>query len=247
MTPILMAMLAAVMLGTSFLSGIFGMAGGMVLMGVLLATLPLPTAMALHALTQLTSNGGRSLLWWRYIVWRPVGGYVLGCLLALVAWSLWLYVPSKAVALLMLGVVPFLTRLVPPRFQPDPGRVLHGLGYGAACMTLMILTGVAGPLLDSFFLAGRMDRRQIVATKGVCQVFGHVGKLVYFGGLIENAASVDPVMIAIAVATTVLGTTLARRVLEAMNDTQYRLWANRIITVVCGYYVAHGTFLLVTA
>ena len=61
------------------------------------------------------------------------------------------------------------------------------------------------------------------------------------------AASVDPVMIAIAVATTVLGTTLARRVLEAMNDTQYRLWANRIITVVCGYYVAHGTFLLVTA
>ena len=33
------------MVATSFLSGIFGMAGGMILIGVLLALLPLPQAM----------------------------------------------------------------------------------------------------------------------------------------------------------------------------------------------------------
>jgi hypothetical protein len=37
--------LAAAVLSTSFLSGIFGMAGGMILMGILFVIMPLPAAM----------------------------------------------------------------------------------------------------------------------------------------------------------------------------------------------------------
>ena len=48
-------------------------------------------------------------------------------------------------------------------------------------MTLLLLTGVAGPLIDQFFLGGKLDRREIVATKAMCQIFGHAAKLVYFG------------------------------------------------------------------
>ena len=49
-TPLLtLVLLCATMVGTSFLSGIFGMAGGLVLVGVLLALMPVPEAMALHA------------------------------------------------------------------------------------------------------------------------------------------------------------------------------------------------------
>ena len=51
---------AAAVLFTSFLSGIFGMAGGMILMGLLLAMLPVATAMLLHGITQLASNGWRA-------------------------------------------------------------------------------------------------------------------------------------------------------------------------------------------
>ena len=55
-TPLLAAGLGAVMVATAFLSGLFGMAGGLILAGVLLAVLPLPAAMALHAVTQIASN-----------------------------------------------------------------------------------------------------------------------------------------------------------------------------------------------
>ena len=51
--------IAVVVLITSFISGILGMAGGMILMGVLLALLPLPAAMVLHAVTQMASNAWR--------------------------------------------------------------------------------------------------------------------------------------------------------------------------------------------
>jgi hypothetical protein len=44
-----------------------------------------------------------------------------------------------------------------------------------------------------------------------------------------------------------IGTTLAAKVLLAMTDQQYRTWANRIITALAGYYVAHGAVLAVRA
>jgi hypothetical protein len=41
-----------------------------------------------------------------------------------------------------------------------------------------------------------------------------------------------------------LGTTLSRRVLEAMSDQQFRRWANHLITTVASYYVLYGGWLL---
>ena len=105
--------LGLVMVFTAFLSGIFGMAGGMVLIGVLLFLLPLPMAMVLHAVTQMASNGWRAILWWRHIQWRMTACYIAGCAIALGLWSLTLYVPDKAVALLMLGLSPFMLRAIP--------------------------------------------------------------------------------------------------------------------------------------
>ena len=165
MSPLVIALLLLTMVATSFLSGIFGMAGGMILIGVLLALLPLPAAMVLHAVTQMASNGWRALLWWRYIRWRPAVAYVGGCIVVLSLWSLVRYVPDKPVALLLLGVTPFLARMSPKSFQPDPESKLQCAAYGVICQTLLLMTGVSGPLLDTFFLGGgKMDRREIVAT-----------------------------------------------------------------------------------
>lgn len=246
MSLALTAIVLATMVGTSFLSGIFGMAGGLILVGVLLAVMPLPAAMMLHGVTQLASNGWRALLWWRHIRWRPVAAYAVGCLVALLAWSTVRYVPETPVALLMLGVTPFMARLMPKNLRANPHSPVQGVVYGIICMTLILLTGVAGPLIDTFFLGGKLDRREIVATKSGCQVFGHAAKLVYFGGVIDQAASVDPVLAVLAIAASMIGTSLAARVLEAMSDVQFRLWANRIITVIASYYVVDGTYLMLS-
>ena len=52
-------------------------------------------------------------------------------------------------------------------------------------------------------------------------------------------------MMAIAVAASMLGTTAARRFLEAMSDAQFRVWAARIIASVSGFYVLQGSYLLI--
>jgi uncharacterized protein len=247
MTPLLMFLLCLLMLATAFLSGLFGMAGGMILIGVLLALLPLPAAMVLHAVTQMASNGWRAVLWRRHIVWAPVFANLVGGLIALGVWSLWRYVPSKALTLILLGLTPFMVRLLPPRLAPNPEKPLHGVLNGVACMTLMLLAGVSGPLFDTFFLGGRLDRRQIVATKAASQIMSHAIKLVYFGGVIEQAAALDPLLAALAVTMSITGTSLAKRFLERMSDAQYRLWAGRIITAIASWFIVQGGWLLVTA
>jgi uncharacterized protein len=246
MTPMMIAALGALMVATAFLSGLFGMAGGMILIGVLLMLMPLPTAMVLHAITQMASNGWRAFLWRAHISWRPVFVYLIGCAIALAVWSLVRYVPDKPVALLLLGVTPFLARLMPSSLKPDPESVWQGALYGSICMGLMLMTGVIGPLLDTYFLGGdKMDRRGIVATKATCQVASHFTKLIYFGGIVSSAVGLDWRVVLIAIAASMLGTTLSRRVLEAMSDQQFRRWANHLITTVASYYVLYAGWLFV--
>ena len=79
-------------------------------------------------------------------------------------------------------------RLLPKSYQPESRKPAQGTIYGVVCMTLILLTGVPGPLVDSFFLGGKLDRREIVATKAMCQIFGHAAKLIYFGALIDQTA-----------------------------------------------------------
>ena len=247
MTPLLISALCLAMVGTSFLSGIFGMAGGMILVGILLVLMPVPEAMMLHGVTQMASNGWRGLLWWRHVRWAPVVAYVTGCALALGVWSFTRYVPSLPVALLLLGLTPFMVRLLPKSFRPNAESLPQGAFYGTICMTLILLTGVAGPLIDTFFLGGKLDRKEIVATKAFCQIFGHAAKLIYFGTLIDQAASVDPIVAVLAIVSSMIGTSLAKQVLEAMTDQQYRKWANGIIVTIAGYYVLHGTYLMIVS
>src|SRR5438105_7754517 len=247
MTSLVIAALGLLMVATAFLSGLFGMAGGLILIGVLLALMPLPTAMVLHAITQMASNGWRALLWRAHIRWRPVFVYLIGCALALALWSITRYVPDKPVALLLLGVTPFMARMMPAGIKPNPDSIWQGTFYGSICMGLMLMTGVSGPLMDTFFLGGQFGRREIVATKATCQVASHFAKLLYFGGIVDQAATLDPAIAGVAIAASMLGTTLARRILEAMSDAQFRTWANRLITTVAGYYILYGGWLLLFA
>ncbi len=244
MTALTLAGLALLMIGTALLSGVFGMAGGLILIGVLLVTFPLPQAMVLHAVTQMASNGWRTALWWRHVVWRNVGVYVAGCLVSVGLWSLTLYVPDKAVALLMLGLSPFVIRAIPETILPRSFGPAQVAATGLVSMMLMLLTGVTGPLLDTMFLRSPLERKQIIATKAACQVFGHGFKLFYFGALIAGAGEIEGWFLGVAVAASVIGTSLGKFLLERLSDRQFRTWSNRLITTLASYYVGYGLVLL---
>ncbi|MBI3504049.1 MAG: sulfite exporter TauE/SafE family protein [Proteobacteria bacterium] len=243
-----LALICAVIVGTSFLSGLFGMAGGMILIGVLLAMLPVPAAMALHAVTQISSNGWRAALWIRHVDYRIAGVYMAGALVILGVWSIWRWIPPLPLTVLLLGLIPFSLHLIPKSFRPDPTRRGDAAIVGAICMMLMLTTGVTGPFLDSFMLGGgKLERRTIVATKSLCQTFGHAAKFLYFGAIVDVTGSVDPLTAAAAIAAATVGTILARRPLERMGDAFYRRWSWRIVYTIAAFYTLNGLRMMVLA
>ncbi|MGZ0189923.1 MAG: hypothetical protein ACKVH0_18290 [Alphaproteobacteria bacterium] len=110
-------------------------------------------------------------------------------------------------------------------------------------MSLMLLTGVSGPLVDAYFLGGTLERREIVATKAIVQVAGHGAKLLYFGGLVATAGALDPKMALAAIAASMLGASLARPVLDRLTETNYRLWANWLLTTIAVLYLCQAAYL----
>ncbi|MGB6104070.1 MAG: sulfite exporter TauE/SafE family protein [Pusillimonas sp.] len=240
----LLAVLALSVLGTSFLSGVFGMAGGMVLMGILIAVLPVSAAMVLHGTAQMTSNGWRALLWRRNTDYRIFGRYVLGLLAAGLLFSFIGLVPDRAVVLIGLGIVPFLAVLVPARYVPQASSRFGAEACGFINTCMQFIAGVSGPLLDVFFVRSHMDRRSVVATKAACQTLSHLAKLIYFAQVMGGETRVEEVAMGVAVVMAIAGTTLSKFVLEKLTDTQFRRWTQGIVMTIGVVYLAQGIYVL---
>jgi len=237
--------LALAVLSTSFMSGIFGMAGGIVLLGILLLMMPLAAAMVLHGATQFTANGWRAFIWRGEIAWRIVAWYAVGALVAAIGFALVQLTPSKPAVLIAVGVVSLGGLWVPSRFAPDITKNAHGFAVGAICTALHLVAGISGPILDVSFVRSDLDRRQTVATKAAVQAIGHLLKVVYFGHVLAGGGSdVAPMAIALSVVLAVCGTQLSRSVLDAISDTQFRRWSRAIIVGVASICLVQGLFLL---
>jgi uncharacterized membrane protein YfcA len=243
----LLAVIAAV-LSTSFLSGIFGMLGGLILLGLLLLVLPVPAAMSLHAVTQMTSNGWRALLWYRLILWSVMPGYIFGSGVAFAIFTWISFQPPTAWVYVGMGIVPMIAVLVPAHVAPDIRRPYASTILGFLVMSIQLLSGVAGVLVDIFFFRTDLDRRQIVATKAFSQLVGHVYRLIYFTLIAthsEVSSDVPLWVFGVSIVTAMAGATLARVVLDRLTNRTFLMWTRGLGVAVGAVYLVHGIYLLV--
>ena len=238
-------------LATAFLSGIFGMAGGIILMGVCIWLFSVSQAMVLQGIIQVASNGSRVIMYFPHIVWWVLPGYLLGCSLSLALFTWIAYVPDRAVVFLMLGLLPFLGVVMRGKYALDvlkPGMPMV-CGFMVAC--IMLTAGVSGPILDSFFLKSAVSRYQVVATKAITMTISHIYKLVYFGFLatIEGPAASDLPwwLFAIAIPLAFAGTAIARKILEYISDVQFFRWSTWVVVSIGLFFLgraAHEFFVV---
>src|SRR5437762_9291053 len=107
LAPLTLGLLGITILATSFISGIFGMAGGMILLGVLLVFMDVVPAMVLFGVIQMASNSWRAALWFRYVDWGVVWRFLVGSTLVFLLMRSMALLPSKATLYLTLGLLPF--------------------------------------------------------------------------------------------------------------------------------------------
>lgn len=235
---------------TATLSGVFGMAGGLVLMGALALVLPVQAAFVTHGILQLVANGWRSILHRRHVRWDIVGWYALASLAAAGGVALLSFTPSKPLLFLLLGLVPFLTWLPQSWINLDAARPPQAFLSGLTVTGLNLTAGVAGPLLDIFFVRTELTRHAIVATKAATQVFAHLAKIVVYGAplLAGKAVGMPPLWVfAVAIPLSMAGTAVGGVILNRMTDVNFKRWTRWIVTAVGVGYLAQAAQLFAQA
>ncbi|GGA68942.1 permease [Nitratireductor aestuarii] len=240
-------MLVPVVLVTSFLSGIFGMAGGLLLLWFLFLVAPASTAIAVHGIIQMVSNGSRAWLSRRYLDLKILAIVSLGLLLAMGCLFAVQYSPNKAIALMVIGLLPLLLWIPASWLTFDASRPSHAFACGLISGALTVMVGSAGPLIDLFFIRTKLDRRVVIATKATIQVVAHFTKVVFY---INAALMLDAMgwtTVALCIPAAFLGAWLGKFVLDRMSDLQFRSWTRMIVTCIGFAYFVQGTSAVLSA
>lgn len=243
MTAASLALIGTTIVVSSFISGVFGMAGGMVLLGVLLVYFDVATAMVLFSIIQLGTNGWRAFHWRDFVLWPIFGWYAAGAVVAFAAMRSIAYVPDKALVYILLGAMPFMVDLLPKSMRPN--IEWRGVPFftGIGTTIIQFMSGVGGLFLDIFFQKSRLDRKTVNATKAVTQTFSHVLRGLYFGSL-AGVGELSATMWAPAIVLAVIGAMAAPYVVERMSDAGFRQWTWWIVYTLSAIYLVRGGVLL---
>jgi len=208
MTPLTIAALGALMVGTRFLSGCSA-GPRLILIGVLLILMPLPTAMVLQ----------RSRRWLQRLARVPVArAYPLATGLGLPdrlragarAWSLMRYVPGQAGGALVARHHAVMARALPSGIRPNPTACCRARST-ARLHGAVLMTGVSGrcstPSSRRTFRAAARHRHRRPARSQATSPAD------FIRGIIDQAATLVPVL-ALVASRLHARHTLSRRVLE---------------------------------
>jgi uncharacterized protein len=221
---------------TALISGVFGMAGGMLFMAVLLALVPVATGMMVHGIVQLSSNGYRAYLWRAHIHWRVLVRYALGTLLAVlvllgVSWR-----PDKQIVQLLIGVVSLWVWIPRRLLDLDAQKRFQAELAGTLVQSVNTLAGVSGPLPDMFFINTDMTRHQIVATKAATQVLAHSVKIWFWGTSTMATLGLGSLppwwLFVLAIPASTVGTTLGALVLDRISDASFKRSMKWLVTTI---------------
>lgn len=212
------------------------MAGGIMLLAVMLLFLDPVVAIPIHALVQLASNSSRTVIHARSVRRDLLFPYAL---LLLPAGALTLPLVQHAPAdALRLGIGFFVLVATwrkswllfganPERIPLRPRFALLGAGAGA----IGPLVGATGPFIAPFFLEIGLTRFQLIGTKAACQALGHFAKILLFGFAGFAFFEYAELMLGMAVSV-VIGTWLGTRLLKHLDDRRFTQLYKFALTVV---------------
>lgn len=226
MTP-LTFLIAAAGFFTAALSGVAGVGGGTILIGVLYALGLAPTvAVPLFAAVQFVSNTSRTVAYLKHVEWRAAGWFLLTGLP-----SPFLIAPFVASAdlnwLRLLLAALILISLLPSRGGAEPiaqrpALLLAGLLNG----TVGMFVGATGLFVGRLFLRPEWKKETVIGTLALCQSLGHLLKVLAYGsvgfGLLEQLDLLLPLALAV-IAGTFAGRWLHRYLSEEKFRTLFKL------------------------
>ena len=227
----LTAAIAAVGFLTAALSGVAGLGGGTILIGVLFALGLTPAvAVPLFASVQFVSNLSRTVAYLRHVEWRAAGWFLLTA-----APTPFLVAPFVAAAnvdvvlLLLAGLI--LVSLAPTRDGAEPiartpALLLAGFLNGSVGM----FVGATGLFVGRLFLRPEWRKETVIGTLALAQTLGHLLRVLGYASagfvISERAELLVPLVVAV-----IAGTFAGRLLHRWLDEARFRNLFKAILVV----------------
>lgn len=221
-SPGFAALLVCASFFTSALTAAVGVGGGLALLAVMGAGLPVSSLIPAHGLVQLGSNAGRALVLRRHLDAGFLRLFLPGAAAgAAIGGALVVALPETLLKLTLAGFV--LALVWGPK--PQAGRGAAGpLGAalgGAATTALTMFLGATGPLVAALIAVRGLRREVVVGTMAAAMTGQHLLKTLVFGVAGFPWAAWAPLLGAM-IASGFLGTLLGRRLLGLIPESRFR-------------------------
>lgn len=206
---------------TAALSGVTGLGGGTILIGVFYALGLAPVeAVPLFAAVQFVSNTSRTVAYVRHVEWRGAGWFALAAIP-----STMLLAPFAAtvdvdiVRLILAGLI--LASLVPTQdgaapLPPKPSFIVAGLLNGS----LGLFVGATGLFVGRLFLRPEWTKETTIATLAFTQMLGHGLRVLAFGAVGYSAFARPALLIPLCLAV-IAGTWTGKRLNARLDPAQF--------------------------
>jgi len=221
--------LAAVSVGTSAVSAVLGLGGGLILQVVLSLFLPFRDLIPVHGVIQLGSNFFRGMVLWRFLKWPLLMECFFGSLLGGVfARTFLIRISEVHFGFFMGGFILFILWVPFPKMKIElPGKffILFVVNTFLSC-----LVGATGPFVAPFFLRENLKKEEIVANEAIAQGVTHLVKVVVFLSAsfeIKNYSAFLLVMIGAGF----LGTLIGKRFLHSLPEHFFRILFRGVVSV----------------
>lgn len=226
---------------TSAITAAFGVGGGIVMLLLMSLFMPVSALIPVHGVVQLGSNAGRAFHMRSAAVPRMMVPFAIGGILgALAGGSVVTDLPDTVLKTVLAAFIILLTWVKLPPLPSAGSPLVFGIG-GAISTALSMFVGATGPLVAALMGKAFETRHQVVANSAVGMMIQHVLKVAVFGFLGFSLAPWLPLTFAM-IGSGFAGTILGARLLDRMDDGQFRFWFRIGVTIMAAELLRRALF-----
>ena len=199
---------------TSFVAGVVGLGGGLMLIAILPSFLPIQALIPIHGFTQMFSNVSRAYFGYKHIQFEVVPKFLIGSILGVSLIALILDMISIEYIPLFIGSY-ILLSLWSKSFNEKIKKYENYYLIGFLQSGLSVIVGATGPLTTTLLLKEYEDKDKVVSTAALLMSITHSMKVlvfVYFGFKFSEYLDIITVMVIGVIIGSYLGTKVRDKV-----------------------------------
>ncbi|MGI9220714.1 MAG: sulfite exporter TauE/SafE family protein [Woeseiaceae bacterium] len=224
---IFVALVAGSFVAAAF-NAAFSVGGAVIILATTTAVLPVTAVVPIHSGLLIGSTVGRAWMFRSYIDWKIARPFLLGSLIGTTLGArTYFELPAQAIGIAIAIVMLLAIWLPAVQWRP---KLKHPWAIVGLLHSLLSTLFAYGAVLQSIVLHVGLKRKELIATTAGCLSGMSVFKI---AGYAWFGFDYRPylVLIAIAVAASLCGTWLGKRLGENLPEKQFRLIYRLLITV----------------